>query len=55
MSEQIYERLPRWRRIIRDLGAEAGIKKFVNSSDAHDKGSLVDSTSSKRNQPEAKR
>jgi hypothetical protein len=32
MSEEVYQHLPRWRRIIHDLAKEAGIKNFVNAS-----------------------
>jgi hypothetical protein len=42
MSEQIYKHLPHWRRIIHDLAAEAGIKKFLNTSDTHDEKSSSD-------------
>ena len=29
MTEEVYQHLPRWRRIIHDLAREAGIKNFV--------------------------
>jgi hypothetical protein len=55
MSEQIYEHLPKWRRAIRDLAVEAGIRKFVNPPDAHDKKSCDDANSSKPIQAEVKK
>jgi hypothetical protein len=42
MSEQIYQHLPRWRRVMHDLAAEAGIKRFANPSDIHDEKSSSD-------------
>jgi hypothetical protein len=30
MSEEVYQHLPRWRRIIRDLAKEAGLENLLN-------------------------
>lgn len=32
MSDEIYNHMPRWRRLIRDLAREAGVKNFLNHS-----------------------
>jgi hypothetical protein len=47
MTGEIYDHMPKWRRLIRDLAREAGIRNFLNASseehnqsdDAH--GSMV--------------
>jgi hypothetical protein len=36
MTDEIYDHMPKWRRLIRDLAREAGIKSFQNPS--RDKG-----------------
>jgi hypothetical protein len=42
MSEEVYKHLPKWRRAVHDLAVEAGIKKFVNTSDTQDQKSTSD-------------
>jgi len=37
MTDEIYEHMPKWRRLIRDLARDAGIKNFLNPS--HDEAS----------------
>jgi hypothetical protein len=55
MNEEVYEHLPRWRRIIHDLAKEAGIKNFVNApseesseSSENDNSSAKDSETGRR-------
>lgn len=36
MSEQIYEHMPKWRRVLRDLAVEAGLERFVKPPDTDD-------------------
>ena len=42
MSEEVYKHLPKWRRAIYDLAVEAGLEKFVNTSDTHNQKSIGD-------------
>lgn len=55
MSEQIYEHLPKWRRIIRDLAAEAGLRKFMNPADEANRVSSAEPESCGESQTEAER
>jgi hypothetical protein len=53
MSDEIYEHMPKWRRLIRDLARDAGIKNFLNHS--HDDASNsteANDSSTGENQPE---
>ena len=53
MSDQIYEHMPKWRRVIRDLASEAGIRKFVKSSNSdRTKSSSALESSDTSNEPE---
>ena len=36
MSDEIYDHMAKWRRVLRDLAIEAGLKRFVNPSDPND-------------------
>jgi len=36
MNEEVYKHLPKWRKAIHELAVDAGVKKFVNSSDTRD-------------------
>jgi hypothetical protein len=42
MSDEIYEHMPKWRRLIHDLARDAGIKDFLNPSDDENNKSTED-------------
>jgi hypothetical protein len=46
MDEEVYKHLPKWRKAIHDLALEAGLNKFVNTSDVQDQKSISDLDSS---------
>jgi hypothetical protein len=53
VSEEVYDHLPRWRRIVHDLAVEAGLKKFVKPSDSDiGKSSGSSDSSASENQPD---
>ena len=54
MNEEIYKHLPRWRRIIRDLATDAGIKKFANTMGSQSEKTHETSDSSDVSQSEKK-
>jgi hypothetical protein len=55
MSDEIYEHLPKWRRVLRDLAKEAGIKGFTDSLDEDNKDPVRGFSSPKQDSAKAKR
>jgi hypothetical protein len=55
MDEEVYDHLAKWRKVIRDLAKEAGIKKFADPSSDQNKESHAAPDSSNRNQVEKER
>jgi len=53
MSEELYQHLAKWRRVLRDLAIEAGIKKFVGTLDVRNNKSDSDlEPSAPENEPD---
>jgi hypothetical protein len=52
LSDELYSHLPKWRKILRDLGTETGIWELINSSAAQDKKPTANPESAKLAQTE---